>query len=79
MQVRALSSFGVDLGFLVEEYAGSRGALPPPRRRQRCAIYLATIEKAHFLVDALVEQKRLSELGLLVVDEVLLPIYIEKY
>lgn len=68
-KVRSMSSFGVDLNFLVEEYAGSRGALPPPKRRQRCAVYFATIEKAHFLVDSLIEQNRLSELGLLVVDE----------
>nr|XP_037276261.1 helicase POLQ-like [Rhipicephalus microplus] len=68
-KVRSMSSFGVDLNFLVEEYAGSRGALPPPKRKQRCAVYFATIEKAHFLVDSLIEQNRLSELGLLVVDE----------
>ncbi|XP_077518660.1 mutagen-sensitive 301 isoform X2 [Amblyomma americanum] len=68
-KVRSMSSFGVDLNFLVEEYAGSRGALPPPKRRQRCAVYFATIEKAHFLVDSLIEQGRLNELGLVVVDE----------
>lgn len=68
-KVRDLSPLAVDLGFLVEEYAGARGALPPVRRRQRCAVYVATIEKAHFLVDALTELGRLSELGLLVVDE----------
>lgn len=72
-KVRDLSPLAVDLGFLVEEYAGARGALPPVRRRQRCAVYVATIEKAHFLVDALTELGRLSELGLLVVDEVGLP------
>ncbi|KAH7970010.1 hypothetical protein HPB52_023899 [Rhipicephalus sanguineus] len=76
-KVRSMSSFGVDLNFLVEEYAGSRGALPPPKRRQRCAVYFATIEKAHFLVDSLIEQNRLSELGLLVVDEVELREYIK--
>ncbi|KAH9373581.1 hypothetical protein HPB48_014822 [Haemaphysalis longicornis] len=59
-KVRSMSSFGVDLNFLVEEYAGSRGALPPPKRRQRCAVYFATIEKAHFLVDSLIEQNRLT-------------------
>ncbi|CAN8006454.1 unnamed protein product [Ixodes hexagonus] len=68
-KVRALAPLAVDLGFLVEEYAGSRGPLPPVRRRQRCALYVATIEKAHFLVDALTELGRMAELGLLVVDE----------
>ncbi|XP_069161547.1 helicase POLQ-like [Procambarus clarkii] len=69
-KVRGLSPFGVELGFLVEEYAASKGTFPPKPRRKKRVIYVATIEKASGLVNALLETRRIEELGLVVVDEV---------
>ncbi|XP_046671023.1 helicase POLQ-like isoform X1 [Homalodisca vitripennis] len=68
-KVRAFSPFAVELGFLVEEYAGSKGAYPPQKRRRKRSVYVATIEKALGLVHSLLEFHRIEELGLVVVDE----------
>lgn len=67
-KVKGLAQLAVELDFLVEEYAGSRGRFPPIKHRRRC-LYIATIEKAHSLVNSLLEQDRLDSLGLVVVDE----------
>lgn len=67
--MRSLSPFALALNFLVEEYAGGKGQYPPRKRRWKNVVYVATIEKALGLVNSLVETERLSELGLVVVDE----------
>ncbi|XP_044244060.2 helicase POLQ-like isoform X2 [Ursus arctos] len=68
-KISGLSSFGIELGFFVEEYAGSKGKFPPIKRRGKKSLYIATIEKGHSLVNSLIETGRIGSLGLVVVDE----------
>ncbi|XP_022127039.2 helicase POLQ-like [Pieris rapae] len=68
-KIWALSPFAIQLDFLVEEYAGGKGHLPPKKRRRKNSIYVATIEKGLALIRNLIELDRLDEIGLIVVDE----------
>ena len=61
--------FAYNLGFYLEEYAGNNGELPPRQRRTRNTVYFATIEKGNSLINSLIEYRRLSEIGLVIVDE----------
>lgn len=65
-----MSVLAVELGFLVEEYAGTKGSIPPRKRRKKNALFVCTIEKAHSLVNSLITEKRIDSIGLVVVDEV---------
>ncbi|KAK2579380.1 hypothetical protein KPH14_003244 [Odynerus spinipes] len=68
-KIQTMTPFAIELGFLVEEYAGTKGHYPPKKRRKKNTIYICTIEKALGLTNSLIEIKRLSEVGLIIVDE----------
>lgn len=68
-KVASLSPFGIEIGFHIEEYAGSKGSFPPKVRKNRNTVYVATIEKACNLLDHFIDEQKLSSLGCVVVDE----------
>jgi hypothetical protein len=72
-KVQSISEFAEGLNFFVEEYAGVKGRVPPLKRQAskgKCTLYICTIEKAHSLVNSLIETDRLAdEIGLVVADE----------
>lgn len=69
-KIRSMTSFALELGFCLEEYAGPKGKFPPTKRLHKRTLYICTIEKAHALFNALVSEGREKELGLVVTDEV---------
>uniref|UniRef100_A0A0A9X7V1 Helicase POLQ-like n=2 Tax=Lygus hesperus TaxID=30085 RepID=A0A0A9X7V1_LYGHE len=69
-KVSTLSALALDFGFWVEEYAGSKGAYPPTKHRKKNSLYICTIEKGAGLINSLIEENRLSEVGIVVIDEI---------
>uniref|UniRef100_A0A0K0FSY6 Mutagen-sensitive 301 (inferred by orthology to a D. melanogaster protein) n=1 Tax=Strongyloides venezuelensis TaxID=75913 RepID=A0A0K0FSY6_STRVS len=67
-KILSLSAFE-ELDIFVEEYAGSKGRIPPVKRRKGQTIYVATIEKGNILINSLIKANRLMEIGLVVIDE----------
>ncbi|EAT36256.1 AAEL011649-PA [Aedes aegypti] len=68
-KLAALSPFAVATQFLVEEYSGGKGMIPPRKRRRKQSIFVCTIEKALVLLDSLIEADRANEIGLICIDE----------
>ncbi|GAB1607570.1 helicase POLQ-like isoform X1 [Argonauta hians] len=68
-KVKSLALLAVELNFHVEEYAGTKGRYPPINRHMKSTLYIATIEKAHSLINQFIELNRINTLGLMVVDE----------
>ncbi|KYN36744.1 Helicase POLQ-like protein [Trachymyrmex septentrionalis] len=67
--VQSMAILAIKLGFLIEEYASTKGRYPPIKRRKKNILYICTIEKALGLVNSLIETKRLTEIGIIIVDE----------
>ncbi|VDK49030.1 unnamed protein product [Anisakis simplex] len=80
-KVHSLSVFEEHLPLLIEEYAASKGVflvlfsgsfhiysgrLPPIKRRNKVSLFVATIEKANMLINSLIEQDRINEIGLFI-------------
>lgn len=51
-------------GFVVKEYAGSKYQIPVKKQKTMRTIHVATFELAHAVIDSLMSQERLKELGL---------------
>ena len=67
-KLKSLISFANEFNFVLDEYAGSKGCIPPKKRRKN-SIFFATIEKGNILVNSLIETEQLDRIGLVIVDE----------
>ena len=67
-KLKGLISFANEFNFVLDEYAGSKGCIPPKKRRKN-SIFFATIEKGNILVNSLIEAGNLDRIGLVIVDE----------
>ena len=68
-KLKAFAPYALKFNFLIEEYAGGKGCLPPVKRRKTNAVYICTLEKASMLYQSLIELDRAREIGLVVFDE----------
>lgn len=68
-KMRALLPFAESLGFALEEYAGGKGSYPVKKRKSMRSLFVCTIEMAHVVVTSLLEDNRIDDIGLVVIDE----------
>ncbi|CAF1018791.1 unnamed protein product [Brachionus calyciflorus] len=63
-KVMQISDFAEELNFYVEEYAGVKGVVPPLKRQlsKKRTLYICTIEKAHSLVNSLIDLKKIIKI-----------------
>ena len=67
-KLKGFIPFATEFDFVLDEYAGSRGQIPP-KKRSKSTIFFGTIEKVHILINSLIEIGGLDRIGLVVVDE----------
>ena len=67
-KIRTLSPLATALQFAIEEYAGHTGSCPPRMRKSERVMYVATLEKAQFVINFLMEEGRLKEIGIHIVQ-----------
>ncbi|KAF2076111.1 hypothetical protein CYY_002573 [Polysphondylium violaceum] len=65
-KAESLQEFGQNMQFKVEAYYGCNGTVPVPPGN---GMFICTIEKANIVVNQLIEDNRIEEIGCVVVDE----------
>ncbi|CAB3402933.1 unnamed protein product [Caenorhabditis bovis] len=68
-KISSLAPFEEAFGINIEEYASNKGRFPPIKRRKKISVYVATIEKANMLINSMISENKLADLGLVVIDE----------